>query len=597
MNYKVFVNSPIVYRILFVVALFFLIFISSVNYTHTKNISNSSKWVLHSYQVQINLQKLHYNLKNAESSVRGYLITKDSIYLKQFYNSKAVISLSLKNLKTVIVDNPNQKANLRKLNVDILIKLNLFEHLLKFNENTPPNTSPSAKNLIREKKLNNTIEGQISLMSALEEYFLKERKEKLEDNIFQTPLFALMFLFLSLFVFTFSYIKINLDVASLKSVNEKLLIANESMNQAEEIGEFGTWIWNLETNHLNYSDNIFNLLGVAPQSFNADVINFIDFVHPEDKLRITDGARKVLEDGITTSINFKIIKKNGNLRYFNSMGKTLTDDKGKKIIVGVTRDITNQQLSNIAMEERNFELEQTNAELQSFNHVASHDLQEPLRKIQLFISRISLHDIDLMSETGKEYIAKIKLSTSKMRTLIDDLLLFSETKKSDKIFVRTDLNILLANAKNDLSIDIQDKNAIIKSTKLPTTQVIPYQIQQLFINLIHNFLKYSKPDTQPILKIVCDKVENDNFSSLKSNKNKKKYYKITFSDNGIGFNQEFADSIFSIFKRLHSAEDYPGSGIGLAICKKIAENHFGSIRAEGKENVGATFELFLPIEI
>ena len=598
MNYKAFINSSLVFKIFFVIALFLLIFISSVNYKHAKNISNSSKWVMQTYQVQMNLQKLHYNIKNAESNVRGYVMTKDSLYLDQYFTSKSNIKQSLKNLKYSISDNEIQASNLKKINLDVLIRLNFFEHLLNFNKDKAPNTPQSDNNLVREKKLHNSIDGQIVLMSALEQKILETRKAKLEDEIFVTPLFTLLLLFFSIFIFASSYIKINKDFSVLKVVNQNLMIANESMNQAEIIGEFGTWSWDLKNNKLVYSDNIFNLLGVPPQSFESNVVNFVNFVHPDDQQRLNDGAKRILLEGVTNNINFRIIKKNGELRYFNSMGKTLTDTNGKKIIIAVTRDITGQQLSSSAMEERNFELEQTNAELESFNHVASHDLQEPLRKIQIFISRISPYDMDLLSETGKEYIGKIKFATKRMRTLIDDLLLFSQTNKSDKLFEKTDLNSLLENAKNELSIYINEKNAIINSDKIPTTQVIPFQIQQLFINIIHNFLKYSQPNVQPILNITCNKVMSQSITSLKKNNAiKEKYYKITFTDNGLGFNQDHAVSIFSIFKRLHSTDEFPGTGIGLAICKKIAENHFGTIEAEGKENIGASFSLYLPVEI
>ena len=179
-----------------------------------------------------------------------------------------------------------------------------------------------------------------------------------------------------------------------------------------------------------------------------------------------------------------------------------------------------------------------------------------------------------------------------MRVLIDDLLLFSRANKTDKPFEKTDLNVLLENAKQELAINIHEKNAVFDAKKLPTLLVIPYQIQQLFINLINNSLKYSNKDVKPIITIKCEKVL---VSTVSLNINSdKKYYKLSFSDNGIGFEQQFSESIFTLFKRLHSNENLPGTGIGLAICKKIVENHQGAITAEGRLNVGATFNVFLP---
>jgi signal transduction histidine kinase len=180
-----------------------------------------------------------------------------------------------------------------------------------------------------------------------------------------------------------------------------------------------------------------------------------------------------------------------------------------------------------------------------------------------------------------------------MRVLIDDLLLFSRTNKNEKIFEITDLNILLENAKQDLAQVIEDKNARIISLALPELKVIPFQIQQLFTNLIGNSLKYSKPDVSPVINIDF-KLINSNEEPELNNVSSKKYLKISISDNGLGFEQQYADNIFILFHRLHQDSEYEGTGIGLSICKKIVENHSGFIKAEGKLGVGAIFTFFLP---
>jgi hypothetical protein len=262
--------------------------------------------------------------------------------------------------------------------------------------------------------------------------------------------------------------------------------------------------------------------------------------------------------------------------------------------IGIGKDITDHHLSNVALEERNHELEQSIKELESFNRVASHDLQEPLRKIQTFISRISDNDRANLSEQGKEYISKIDSAAHKMRILIDDLLLFSRTNKSEKIFEKTDLNQLLENANQELAHDIEEKNAVIQSAQLPVLNVIAFQIQQLFVNLIGNALKYSKPDVAPVIKIDCEKLAARDYPDFITD-TRKKYFKISISDNGMGFDQQYAEKIFILFHRLHPNSEYVGTGIGLSICKKIAENHNGFIIAEGKPGVGATFIVYLPV--
>ena len=244
--------------------------------------------------------------------------------------------------------------------------------------------------------------------------------------------------------------------------------------------------------------------------------------------------------------------------------------------------------------ERNVELERSNKELASFNHIASHDLQEPLRKVQTFISRISEEELSAMSETGREYFNRIQTAVSRMRILIDDLLLFSRTNKAEKVFEHTDLNLLLENGKQELAQAIEEKNAVIQSKHLPSLNVIPFQIQQLFINLISNSLKYIKPGIDPFIQIDCEKVNANDLLILKSNVHAK-YYKISVIDNGFGFEQEYAESIFTLFYRLHHLTEYPGTGIGLSICKKIVENHSGFIKAEGRPGIGSTFDIYLPI--
>jgi light-regulated signal transduction histidine kinase (bacteriophytochrome) len=256
-------------------------------------------------------------------------------------------------------------------------------------------------------------------------------------------------------------------------------------------------------------------------------------------------------------------------------------------------DVTEAHLNSIQLNEINRELTESNAELSSFNHVASHDLQEPLRKIETFISRIKEDEMDDMSEGGKGYFAKIETAASRMRQLINDLLLFSRANKAEKIFTDADLNIVLKNVTQEMAQSIEEKKAIIQAAPLPILAVISFQIQQLFTNLISNSLKYCKPGSAPLINIECAIIMAKESPLLQSGSDKQ-YYKISFTDNGLGFEQQYAENIFMPFKRLHETNAFPGTGIGLSICKKIIENHSGFIYAEGKPGIGATFTFFLP---
>ena len=237
------------------------------------------------------------------------------------------------------------------------------------------------------------------------------------------------------------------------------------------------------------------------------------------------------------------------------------------------------------------ELERSNSELEQYAYVASHDLQEPLRKIRSFGSYLQDSQANKMDEKGKEQLKKILNSAERMSVLIKDILSFSSLKKED-LYVPTDLNKILAAVLQDLDLMITQKKAIIEHESLPTIDAIPLQINQLFYNLINNSLKFAKQDKNLVLKIYCRQIkENEKLPSLNKNV---PYYEIVFDDNGIGFNQDYAEQIFGLFKRLNDKQSYPGSGIGLALCKKVVANHHGEILAKGKDKEGAAFYIYLP---
>lgn len=266
----------------------------------------------------------------------------------------------------------------------------------------------------------------------------------------------------------------------------------------------------------------------------------------------------------------------------------------------IARDITdairNEELLihlNESLTAKNTELERSNTELASFNHVASHDLQEPLRKIQTFISRIMDKDSSSLSPKGHEYFGKIQASANRMQKLIDDLLTFSRTNKADQQWETIDLSVVLELVQRELAQTIEEKKATIKTGKLPVIMGITFQFHQLFINLIGNALKYSRSDVPPEITIRCEEVDAAAYEFLSAS-GLRNYYRITVADNGIGFEPQYARQIFDLFQRLHGKLEYSGTGIGLTICKKIVENHHGYIMAEGEPGAGAVFTFFLP---
>jgi signal transduction histidine kinase/CHASE3 domain sensor protein len=580
-------------KVVFSISLVVLIFISAVSYRHNAALKNSSELLVHSYNIHLELEQLMSYIKDAETSQRGYILTKDSSFLYPFNDVNRKVENSTKIIKMLVSGDIKQRANLDSLSKLISLRFDVIKKSLNISAYNANNSKTLSVSLLQGKKVMDSIRLLIDKMIDFELNILKERQKEYEIENSITPLFTLLVLLFSLLVFVFSYLKISKDLRNFKIANEDLIIKNESIIQAEEIGEFSTWKWDLTNNKLSYSDNQYRLLGCEPQSFEPTIENYLAFVHPDDRHIITDGTNQVMKYNKTPVAYFRIIKKDGKLRYFKSVAKEITDVIGKKTLIGINSDITEQQLNSMILEDKNKTLEQTNKELASFNHIASHDLQEPLRKIQTFISRISQNDIKSLPQSTKDYLEGIDKSANRMRMLIDDLLMFSRTNKTKKDFELYDLNLSLTNAKEELAIAIAEKNAVVTSVQLPKLKVIPFQIKQLFINIIGNSIKYARVGLAPVVKIDCEKVNAKDYLVLQK-KPTKKFLKISISDNGMGFDPQNADNIFNLFHRLHNSPEYPGTGIGLSICKKIIENHDGVISATSTPNVGSTFSIFLP---
>jgi len=257
--------------------------------------------------------------------------------------------------------------------------------------------------------------------------------------------------------------------------------------------------------------------------------------------------------------------------------------------------IANKELAfqNEEKEKRAAELVIANKELLAFTYISSHDLQEPLRKIQTFVTIILENENQNLSEKGKYNFQRMQLAAGRMQQLIDDLLAFSRINTTDHKFEKTELGIIIEEVKTELKDTIQDKHATIEATETATANIIVFQFRQLMYNLISNALKFSKPDTASHIVIKCNivkgsKLNNENLSPDKN------YCHISVQDNGIGFEPQFSERIFEVFQKLHGKDVYAGTGIGLAIVKKIVENHNGIITATSELNKGATFDIYIP---
>lgn len=593
MNLLTLHKSPLFLRIVSVLAIFTMIIISALTYRHIESLTKSSDMVNHSYQVTLEIELLYTNIKDLEIERRNFLLTKNEKLQAKINDLKITIKKNIEKLSRLTKDNTKQQVLIIKTEKLVLDKFKIVDYALLNYQNL--SREQLKGNLIKGRAIMDNISVTINQMLSLEKKLLLNRDKKNDSLTNSTPKLIYISLFTTIGIISLAFIKISRDIDEMKINNEQLDLKNETNNLAEVVGNSGTWHLNLTTNEFVFSDNKFRLLGYEPNEFKPTLENYLEtYVHPEDLENLKNEATKMVQNGFLTSIIYRVIRKNGEIRYFKNIANSFINNNNEKILIGTTSDVTEEIQINKNLEERNRELEANNKELQAFNYVASHDLQEPLRKIQTFISRLIDKDYNSLSENSQQYLNRIVDSLQRLRLLIDDLLQFSRTNKTEKVFEPTCLNELLENSKHELTQIIEDKNATITSESLPHLSVIPFQIQQLFTNLINNSLKYSKDNVAPIIDIKVSQIKASDETELPVN-DQSKYYKITFTDNGIGFDPQYSKKIFLLFNRLHNKDEYSGTGIGLAICKKIMDNHKGFIFAEGKPNVGATFTIFLPI--
>jgi two-component system CheB/CheR fusion protein len=245
--------------------------------------------------------------------------------------------------------------------------------------------------------------------------------------------------------------------------------------------------------------------------------------------------------------------------------------------------------------DKNIELANANKDLTSFTYLSSHDLQEPLRKIQMFVSCLMEEEEVNLSILGKSYLQRTNATARRMQELIKDLLIYSGTKTIDRLFEKTNLNDLFQEVENNFKEEIDEKKAIFHIEGHCEVEVIRFQFRQLLQNLISNSLKFSSPNIAPIITIKSAMV-HVNMIKNELVKGHTSYCHIVYTDNGIGFNPEYNERIFEVFQRLHTKTEYIGTGMGLAICKRIVENHHGIIKASGKLKKGVQFDIYIPIK-
>ncbi len=380
------------------------------------------------------------------------------------------------------------------------------------------------------------------------------------------------------------------DVTARREAEERLRASERQLARAQRVAQLGTWEWDVAADRIEWSENMYRIYGLAPDSFDRTVQAFLECVHPDDRAKVREVVDRALRDGGTFSMNERIVRPDGSVRVLESWGDVSLDARGRAArLFGICQDVTERRQVEaelraardeleVRVRERTAELERSNAELEQFAYVASHDLQEPLRMVASFVSLLERRWHGRLDEQADQWIGYAVEGSHRMQTLIGGLLSYARAGSAADPIGPVDTSVPLGSAIENVQLAIVESGAHVTWDELPEVLGHAGQLTHLFQNLIANAIKF-RGEGPPRVHVSARR-DGD-------------LWVFSVSDNGIGIDPADAGRIFQVFQRLHGRDRYPGNGIGLAIAKKIVERHGGRIWFESQPGRGATFSFNL----
>ncbi len=371
------------------------------------------------------------------------------------------------------------------------------------------------------------------------------------------------------------------DITDRKQIEETLKKSERSLVEAQHLAHMGSWEWNLKNDDISWSNELYSIYGVDPNTYIPTMSSFAHFVYPDDEKYVNQHFDQLLSGDKSHDFDFRIVLDDGSIRVLNTLAEVAEFDKNGKptIIMGINHDITERKEIELKLNENIKKLAQSNKELEQFAYITSHDLREPLRMITSFLQLLERRYKDQLDRDANEYIMFAVDGAKRLDTMTNDLLQYSRITSQKQKTLPVNFENVLKEALLNLKVPIEETNAHITHDPLPTIRGDEQLKVQLFQNLIGNAIKYRSEKT-PEIHISASKEKNQYLFSIK--------------DNGIGMSPDHLKRIFTIFKRLHTHEEYEGTGIGLAIAQKIVHQQGGQIWVESELGKGSTFYFTIP---
>lgn len=561
----------------FFIGFILLIVVTIINHWSFKSMKNYTAAVDHSREVINSLERLSNHFKSAQI----YSPRHGEAY-DQFFDIFKVeaegLDREVERLKRLVQYNPEQRN-----------RVDSIGHWI--NQQTGALLEKGLSGIIEDNeawrlKQLFVIHMTINEGVIYELNLLAEREIELSEVTRLTSILTLIFTIIAIALIIWTFISNILLVrkrnwlegflGSVLNTTQNGIISFKAIREGDAVTDF-------EVEYANHA--IKRLLGTEPEAIIGRRVSTMNgFVQ---EYQLMDRFKQVVESGEIQELEVWYREHSRNHWFY-----VLLAQRGNSI-TATFHNISDLKRYEGELKKKIEELEHSNAELQQYAYAASHDLQEPLRKIQIFSNYLEETQRDRLDESGKVHLTRIVNAAARMSTLIKDVLNYSRIKQEDA-FTETDLQGVVQKVLRDLDLLIAQKSAQVEVGSLPIIEAVPVQMTQLFYNLINNALKFSYPDRPPHIHITAVKLSPEAVTAHSGLNPALSYYEISCKDNGIGFDQKVADQMFGLFKRLVDRHQYPGSGIGLALCKKVVVNHQGSIVAESVPGEGAIFRIYLP---
>lgn len=587
-------------------------------YVYRNNLTQleSAKLVSHSNEVLLATERLLDNLFEAETSQRGFIITGEEIFLKPYLDAIDSMSYYVKNLKTLTSDNPLQQHSIIELEPIIVKRLQIMAENLEIRKESGFENSKERLLSLTGKKLMTKIKAIVQQMQQLEEKLLIETRAQaaLETDTFNTTYFSAITIVGIILIGTFVAIYNNVlardksekeliqykneleqmveaRTKELVKSNETLARNSELLNDMGKLSKVGGWEIDMEDMSIQWTDEVYRIHELEP-GHKPTVEEGINYYAPEARPVIQEAVNRAITTGNGWNLELPFITAKGNQLWVRAIGNVEFKDGKTVRVYGTFQDITEQKKTrdhikqlNEELEERVVErtaqLEYANKELESFSYSVSHDLRAPLRSINGYANALIEDYAPKLDDDGKRMLGIVINSARRMGQLIDDLLAFSRLGRQTLSKIEINMDDFVKQIMDELIGEENGRDIVYEIKPMGKVLADTAMIRQVWINLLSNALKYSQKKEKSIIEVGI----------LSNNGEQKTFY---VQDNGAGFDMAYRNKLFGVFQRLHKVSEFEGTGVGLALTKRIIDKHGGQIWAEAKLDKGATFYFSLP---